>query len=198
MRDAEVRKAFHSSVLKSANESEDTMVINELGLKNGVIRADIAVLNGKMIGYEIKTDSDTLKRLPAQVIAYSEVFDKAFIITTHKHLRQVRSLIPKWWGIYQIFESANGSYSFKSIRNGCNNKRQNPFTIAQLLWKAEALEIANSLLQNNLKESITKKEIYQTICKGCCRDDLSKIVIRYLKQRDNWRSNRPLPSQNDD
>lgn len=198
MRDAEVRRAFHESVLKSANGSNDTIVINELGLKNGVIRADIAVLNGKMIGYEIKTESDTLKRLPAQVTAYNEVFDKAFIITTHKHLKQVKKLIPGWWGIYEIIENANGSYSFIPRRSGSCNESQNAFTIAQLLWKAEALEIASDLLQTNVKPSITKKEIYQAICEGCCRKELSKIVIRYLKQRDNWRPNRPSPSQGDD
>jgi hypothetical protein len=198
MRDAQVRRAFHESVLKSANGSDDTIVINELGLKNGVIRADIAVLNGKMIGYEIKTERDTLKRLPAQVTAYSEVFDKAFIITTRKHLKQVKELIPQWWGIYEIIENACGSYSFKRRRSGSCNESQNAFTIAQLLWKAEALEIAKDLLQTNVKPTITKKEIYQTICDGCCRKELSKIVIQYLKQRDNWRPNRPLLSQNDD
>ncbi len=64
MRDAQVRQAFHRSVLRAANECNDTVVIDELGLKNGIVRADIVVLNGKMIGYEIKTDRDTLKRLP--------------------------------------------------------------------------------------------------------------------------------------
>jgi hypothetical protein len=198
MRDAEVRRAFHGSVLKSANGSDDTIVINELGLKNGVVRADIAVLNGKMIGYEIKTERDTLKRLPAQVSAYNEVFDKAFIITTRKHLKQVKELIPEWWGIYEIIENANGSYSFKRQRIGSSNEGQNAFAIAQLLWKTEALEIANHLLQTNVKPSITKKEIYQTICQGCCQRELSKIVVRYLKQRDNWRVNQPSLSQNDD
>ena len=163
-----------------------------------MIRADIAVLNGKMIGYEIKTERDTLKRLPAQVMAYNEVFDKAFIITSRKHLKQVRELIPKWWGIYEIIENANGSYSFKRRRSGNCNEGQNAFTIAQLLWKAEALEIANDLLQTNVKGTIAKKQIYQAICEGCCRKKLSKIVIQYLKQRDSWRSNRPSPSQNDD
>lgn len=188
MRDAQVRQAFHGSVLRDANECTDTIVIDELGLKNGIVRADIAVFNGKMIGYEIKTDRDTLKRLPAQVMAYNEVFDKAFIITTRKWLEPVKEIIPSWWGIYEIID-AGDSYSFKCLRNGTRNKNQSPFTIAQLLWKAEALDLAATLLQTNLKPSFTKKKIYQAICERCTQKQLSKKVLRYLKQRDNWRSN---------
>lgn len=194
MRDVEIRRAFHDSILKSDHGSDDVIVIDELGLKNGLVRADIAVINGEMVGYEIKTERDTLKRLPTQVSIYNEVFDRAFIITSKKHLTKVRSVIPKWWGIYEIVENIDGIFSFKCRRKSRSNQKKNSLTIAQLLWKAEALEIANNLIDVEIKTSATKRVIFQEICKNYRPEELSKIVIRYLKQRDTWRLSRPLLS----
>lgn len=190
MRDQPVRTAFHKTVLKSAHADFDTIVVDELGLKNGSIRADIAVLNGKLVGYEIKTESDTLYRLPSQIEAYNEVFDKVFIIVGDRHLQKTIETVPPWWGIYQINTGEDGEYCFTCYRDGKANKSQNPFTLAQLLWKSEALELANKVLRHNVKPQTPKKEIYDIISGTCSKKKLSKVVIQYLKKRDNWRADR--------
>ena len=69
-----VHKAFHKLVLAEEHSCPGTLFVNELGLNHGRFRADIAVMNGKLVGYEIKTDQDTLVRLPAQIDGYNEVF----------------------------------------------------------------------------------------------------------------------------
>lgn len=193
MRDQIVRQAFHKTILKSAHDDAETRVVDELGLKNGEIRADIAVLKRKLVGYEIKTENDTLTRLASQVEAYSEVFDKAFIIVSPNHLENARKSIPEWWGIYTITPSKNDSYTFPCIRRAKLNKKQRSFSIAQLLWKTEALEVANVMLRHNIKPKTSKHEVYDVISGTCPSKKLSKIVIKYLKQRENWRINRILP-----
>lgn len=192
MRDRVVRQAFHKTVLKSAHDDAETFVIDELGLKNGEIRADIAVLNGKLVGYEIKTENDTLTRLPSQVEAYSEVFDKAFIIVSPNHLDKAVNSIPDWWGVYTI-AVIDDNYSFPCIRKAKANRKQSSFSLAQLLWKAEALEVANVLLRHNIKPKTSKHEVYDVISSTCSSKRLSKIVIKYLKQRENWRKDRKQP-----
>jgi hypothetical protein len=194
MRDQVVRQAFHKTILKSAHDDAETFVVDELGLKNGEIRADIAVLNGKLVGYEIKTENDTLTRLPSQVEAYSEVFDKAFIIVSPNHLDKAVDSIPDWWGIYTITSTENDNYSFPCIRKAKLNKKQSSFSLAQLLWKAEALEVANVLLRHNIKPKTSKHEVYDVISGTCSSKKLSKIVIKYLKQRENWRTSQIQPS----
>jgi hypothetical protein len=194
MRDQIVRQAFHKTILKSAHDDVDTFVLDELGLKNGEIRADIAVLNGKLVGYEIKTENDTLYRLPSQVKGYNEVFDKAFIIVSNNHLEKAIKNIPDWWGIYIIEFTNNYTYTFSCIRNAKINKRQNSFSLAQLLWKTEAIEVANVILRHNIKPTTSKHEVYDIISGTCSSKRLSKIVIEYLKRRNNWRTNRILLS----
>ena len=188
MRDHIIRQAFHKSILRSAHEDADTFVLDELGLKNGEIRADIAVLNGKLIGYEIKTENDTLTRLPSQIEAYNEVFEKAFIIVSKNHLKKAIEKIPNWWGIYLIDENTENQYSFVYHRKGKINKKLSAYSLAQLLWKTEALEVANLLLRHNIKSKTPKHEVYEVISGTCSSKKLSKIVIQYLKQRENWRT----------
>jgi len=190
MRDHIIRKAFHDTVLKAAHNDVATFVVDELGLRNGEVRADIAVLNGKFIGYEIKTEKDTLARLPSQVEAYSEVFDKAFIVVSQNHLKKAAETIPEWWGIYTIERTPDENFSFTCFRQARMNKKQCSFSLAQLLWKEEALEVANIILKHNVKPKTNKHDIYDIISGTCSSKKLTKIVIQYLKQRENWRTSR--------
>ena len=187
MTDQLVRSAFHKSVLKTAHQSKETFVVDELGLKNGCFRADISVLNGKIIGYEIKTANDTLSRLASQVEAYGKIFNEAFLIVAEKHFEKALKIIPEWWGVYLIRQLSDNTIQFDCFRKAKKNSFLDSYSIAQLLWKDEALEVANSKLNYNFKVKTNKNEIYDAISTSCKPDKLGKIVINYLKNRDSWR-----------
>ena len=189
MRDYLIRSAFHQTILKTAHECGDTFVVDELGLKNGSYRADIAVLNGKLIGYEIKTDSDNLIRLPNQIKAYNEVFDNAYIIVGKKHIRCVEDMLPEWWGIYLIEDLAFEQYSFKVVRKAKKNYTIDSFGLAQLLWKNEVAEILTSSFNYFVSSRTTKEELYDILSFECSPKKLSAFVHTYLKSRQSWRIN---------
>jgi len=63
MNDAGIRRNLHCKKLRRHHVDPDTLVVDELGLKHGKCRADIAVINGHLMGYEIKSDDDSLRRL---------------------------------------------------------------------------------------------------------------------------------------
>lgn len=188
MTDTIIRTAFHSTVLEKAHVCEDTFVVDELGLKNGQVRADIAVLNGKLIGYEIKTDSDTLLRLPHQVLAYNEVFERVYIVTGQKHLAQALELIPEWWGVYLIRDGADDTYRFRCHRKAKANRNQHTFGLAQLLWKDEVIEILTENPKASIKKRMTKETLYDMLSEEYSPKKLSKIVLKYLKSRNSWRT----------
>lgn len=94
MRDRDVRQALHRKVLKEHHGDADTLVLDELGLRHGTCRVDIAVVNGYLHGYEIKSDSDTLERLPAQIATYGLVLDRATLVVGERHLEKAKPLIP--------------------------------------------------------------------------------------------------------
>jgi hypothetical protein len=99
MNDALIRENFHRKILRKHHEAPGTLVIDELGLRHGTNRADIAVLNGHFIAYEIKSDEDSLKRIESQITAYNAIFDRATVIVGRRHLEKVERLVPRWWGI---------------------------------------------------------------------------------------------------
>ncbi len=187
MKDHVIRRAFHQKVLKAAYPSQDAFIIDELGLRNGQVRADIAVVDGKMIGYEIKSQNDTLNRLPNQIIAYNEVFDNVYIITASNHLTKVIEAIPQWWGIYVISGSDDITCSFTLRRPAKTNKFRNCLGLAQLLWKNEVLEILNDRMKCKLNNTVSKEELYDLLSGTCASSNLSKLVMNCLKTREGWR-----------
>jgi hypothetical protein len=186
MNDRIVRKAFHNIVLKKSHNSVDTFVIDELGIKNGIVRADIAVLNGCLVGYEIKTEKDTLERLQNQVNAYNEVFDKAFIVVSEKHLEKALQMIPDWWGVYLINKKRD-KIVFKCLRKSKTNKFKSTLSIAQFLWKSEAIEVFETTFNKTISSNKTKSYLQREIASAHNPKDLGQIALSYLKNRKDWR-----------
>lgn len=80
---------FINEILK--NHDENHAILTELCVKDS--QADLVIVNGTTTVYEIKTELDTLARLPKQLDDYTSVFDKIYVITNKKYLKQVRLLI---------------------------------------------------------------------------------------------------------
>ena len=64
----------------SHKRDKKVRIIEELGVKHGTARVDIAVVNGIMHGYEIKSDKDTLQRLPRQISTFNPIFDQLTLV----------------------------------------------------------------------------------------------------------------------
>jgi len=140
MRDADVRRAVkaHLEILHEGDTT--TRVVEEMGVWSGTVRIDIAVINGELCGYELKSDSDTLDRLPYQIEMYGKVFDRVTLVVGGKHYKKAATLIPKWWGC--LIADMNGDeVTLRSKRTARRNPAPDPFVLAQMLWKDEAVAI---------------------------------------------------------
>ena len=84
---AEILRATLRSRLASQHHKEtDTVFIDELGVCQGSAKIDIAVVNGQLHGYEIKSDRDSLRRLSSQAVLYSKVFDRVTLVCGERHV----------------------------------------------------------------------------------------------------------------
>lgn len=194
MNDPQIRKAFHRTVLREHHNSSTTLVVDELGLEHGACRADIAVINGHMIGYEIKSDLDSLKRLSSQINTYNAVFDRSSVILTERHLDEAMHIVPDWWGVILAEEITQRDTHFRYLRRPCKNVNTNDYSIAQLLWRNEAQEVLMKLGIRGAQLRRSRAFLYKDIIELLTPSALRRTVREYLKKRQDWRrlSQRPL------
>lgn len=186
-KDADIRKEVHLRISKKFGEDSNTLVLDELGILNGSYRVDIAVINGSMHGYEIKSDLDTLERLPTQEKAYSRVFDKTTLIVGENHLQHAQKLIPDWWGIKVVTAKKDHSINIKTVRKDKVNKHIDPQSLVKLLWKDEVVNLLISKGHSPQSLKYPKAKLYEILTNTTGTRELKRIVRETLKHRTSWR-----------
>ncbi|SRR6266540_1966504 len=188
MRDADVRSALRATVLARHLSDPATLVIDELGLESGVVRVDIAVVNGRLHGYEIKSDADTLERLPAQVEGYGRVFDRVTLVVGSRHAAAAQRLVPKWWGVYVAEEDAAGRVRFRAARRERANPGLDLHAVAALLWRDEALALLKARGRARGLRSKPRRDLYRALVESVTPTALRRCVREALKTRTTWRA----------
>lgn len=140
LRDSDIRPALRSLVLELEAESPDSVVIEELGLNKGAVRVDVAVVNGIMHAYEIKSDVDSLRRLSRQAAHYGKCFDRVSLVLGSKHLELARNAVPQWWGLLRVTPGDDGP-KFRTLRKGKLNPAREARALVELLWREETLAL---------------------------------------------------------
>src|ERR1700733_2509791 len=108
MRDIDVRRAVKSHLVAAHAGEIDTRIVEEMGVWSGSVRIDIAVVNGSLSGYELKSERDTLERLPRQVRLYGHVFDFLHLVVGKRHVEKAKAMIPDWWGVKIAIAGSTG------------------------------------------------------------------------------------------
>ena len=128
--DAEIRAALHRRHLRHQHSQARTLIVDELGLAHAQSRIDIAVINGCIHGYEIKSSRDNLARLSSQLKVYRKTLQKLTFVTASNHLSKVLWEIPAWCGVVNADKGPRGGINFRSIRPAKNNPNVDPSSIA--------------------------------------------------------------------
>lgn len=188
--DADIRKILFNSFFKEKDyiEEPDTVVINELDVCAGVSRIDIAVINGKIHGYEIKSKQDNLERLPSQIESYNSVFDTMTIVTYKSHLNKIKTIVPRWWGIKYI-DDKNGNIILKNVRKAKENSNIIIQNVAMLLWKDEMIDLLLNFSDVNASfKNKTRYDLSYMIQQYVDSNTVKNYVRNTLKNRENWKA----------
>ena len=190
--DLAIRSALREALRKLHAQDRELRIIEELGISHGTARIDVAVVNGIMHGYEIKSDQDTLQRLPEQMNIFNAVFDKVTLVVGKSHLYNAINIIPDWWGIIVAKTDPNGSIIFNIIREGENNKGQDGVSVARLLWRDEALRILEEAGEAHGFYSKSRASIYEKLSTILDQETLNIKVREAILFRSEWRLDAPL------
>lgn len=179
MLDADIRRALlqHLAV--------HPLIIKEMGVC-GQVRCDVVALGEEMVGYEIKSDADTLRRLPRQVEWYSRVLDRAHVVTTERHLEGVQSVVSEWWGV-MVASGPADDVRLQPLREAGVNPSLDTRSLVDLLWRPEALAALEARGLARGYRSKTFSAMADRLTEHVPPAELRSLVHRALTSRRGWR-----------
>lgn len=186
--DFEIREALHRKVLKPYHRCDSTIIVDELGLAHGKKRIDVAVLNGHLHGYEIKSAKDTLARLPEQLNQYRKSLQKLTVVVAPNHMDGVLSIVPEWSGIIEARKGPRGGINFTTIRKATLNPEVDGVALAHLLWRKEAIELLTRFGLSDKELNKSRKQLYEIIANEASLVELVSWIKEKFMARETWRA----------
>lgn len=168
------------SHLEKRSALQDGVVINELPVANWSRRADLAVANGKLQAFEIKSDFDTLRRLDGQIALFATRFDKVVLVTTSRFISSALERLPQF---VEIWEAARrgSEVALRVVRRGQVREVKSRHILSSYLQKSEVASFLRSnghdvphwASRDELEELLTRLPVSK----------LRAFVLARLKQR---------------
>lgn len=177
--DAAIRAGLKARLQQEHRAEADTVFVEELGLCRGSVRVDLAVVNGSIHGYEIKSDRDSLRRLSLQAETYRRVFDRATLVVGDRYLPAAR-LLPDWWGILHARQTANG-LRFRVIRRSRLNRHKEARALVELLWSDQALALLEARGKARGVRRKARRFLWDRLCSELSVNEVSDAVRAHLK-----------------
>lgn len=179
LRDADIRQPLHAWLEEQYADESDTRILHEVPIPRPSARIDIAVVNGELSGFEIKSDLDCLRRLPRQIRSFSTVFDRMVVVTTPRQLQAVRNSVPEWWGIYL----AQNDGTFRLNRKGRTNRIPSCENLLYLLTKEELLDVQDACGEIYCRKTAKRVDIIGALLSNISSLAIRSVVRNVLKKR---------------
>lgn len=189
MRESDVRAALLERLTAKSPADEHTRYVHELDLCQAEARIDLAAVNGRLTGWEIKTAADTLARLPQQEAVYSRVFDRVWLVADTRHIDAALGVVPGWWGVVRVSERSG--VRLAQVRPSRLNPAVDLSSLVRLLWRSEALaELERLDLAAGLGRA-PRRELWQRLAEAVpshlTRPQLQTRVRDAIRSRTGWR-----------
>ena len=180
LRDSDIRPALRQLVQELDAGCPNSVVIEELGLSKGAVRVDMAVVNGIMHAYEIKSDADSLRRLARQAEHYGRCFDRVSLVLGPKHLELARKAVPSWWGLMRVTPGENGP-AIRVLRMGRTNPAREARALIELLWREETLALLQRKGVAKGLRSKPREALWDRAAEVLALEEISDAVRAHLK-----------------
>jgi hypothetical protein len=181
-RDRSIRSHLRWRLERETQGAADTVVVDELGVAGGLARLDLAVLNGVIHGFEIKSESDSLARLPHQIEHFSDVADFMTLVVVDQFEASALEAIPGWWGL--AIARRRGKAVFFEMRREC---APNPAVVVpsflEFLWRDEAYALLAEHGSVHRLKTATKDRLYRELAQQITWGKLHDLVLRTLRLR---------------
>ena len=149
----------------------------------GDSRADaIGIIDGALIGIEIKSDADTYTRLKSQVKDYDAFFDYNYLVVGSSHGAHAMEHVPDNWGIISV-ELVEERLDFYILRATSPNENVSLANKLSLLWRPELAHIQQIMGMHKYdykSKAFVREKILDTVPK----ERLDDLISEELFERD--------------
>jgi hypothetical protein len=160
-----------------------------MGVSGGTNRIDVAMAGDRLRGFEIKSAADNLARLPAQAAAYDRVFVELSLVGDAAHLEQGSAMLRPHWGLIEaVTTDDEGGVRLETRRRATLNPARDPLMVARLLWRPEALALAE---RHDLAAGLGRARrplIWASLVEHLSLEELEAAVIAAMRARPTWRA----------
>lgn len=182
MRDGEIRHALLGQLAAEHADDPTTRIWPELSLCLGEARVDIGVVNGALSGYEIKSASDRLTRLPSQQEVYGRSLDYVTLVTEERWSEAAVSHVPEWWGLV-VARETDGVVMLDEWRVARKNTNVDALSLAQMLWRDEAAAVVVDRGIRERTARLTRWHLWDLLVAHLPIDELGQVVRDHLRAR---------------
>ena len=189
LRDIDVRHALRAVLRRRF--SADSVILEEMVVPGRDSRIDMAVVNGSLHGFEIKSEVDTLRRLTTQRDSYNCIFDRVTLVVASRHQEKALTVIPSWWGL-GLAAAVRSRVGIKWIRPALRNPTPDPEMVVRLLRREEVEE---AIREANICSATDRYYVYELnrmLVANMTTGELAKTVRLALKRRHKVSSRQTL------
>lgn len=145
--DKTIRKFLITRLASLSNKPK--AIIEELRVHNGNAIADVVAVHKYAHCYEIKGDTDAVRRILVQCQFYDLAFRRITLVTTDRHLDNALRLAPAHWGI-MVASPLKDNVAIRYVRRASRNPLYDTRVALMTLWKSELLEVALPIFPKKL------------------------------------------------
>ncbi len=197
--DLEIRAALLADLRGTHAADDDAALVEELGVCRGQVRVDVALVNGALHGYEIKSDRDSLRRLARQAEVYGKVLDRATLVTGERHLKHAQAAIPPWWGVVLAQpvsvsprrRPSSLAMHLTSVRTESPNPGRQARALAELLWLDDVIGLLDERQALRGYRGKPRRVVWDRLCEVYTLDEVGAAVRARLKVRAAQRAGQP-------
>ena len=195
MREGDVRHLLYCTEIKERlKQSTKARVVDEFQILRGLGRIDVALIDDALHGYEIKSASDRLDRLPTQQANYGKVFERMTLVADERHVKEAVAMVPKHWGLIVVGLKEGKPYA-DTLWPAMRNQDLDKLALAQLLWRDEVLELMEYFdIASGFKKS-NRKTLWRHVSSCLTLEQIKAYVCFKLRSRKDWRDRKSRPGR---
>lgn len=199
LNEAMIKAAVIDRLLRH-HADQDMVLISEMVVARYARRADLAVANGHMHAFEIKSELDTLVRLDGQMEAYAAQFDKVTLVVATKFVDSVLDRYKRNVEVWEAYQQKD-SVQLKLRRRGICQPVRSGRILAGFLRKTDIVAFLRSvgICVSPTHPRVQLLSLMETVNVARLRRFvLSTIKLRYRPSHDAFMMHRHGPTQPND